>query len=68
MARASRIVGYVPVGFLAFTAAVAAAAVVGGWTVRSTPPHAGYGIAAADVAPPAVTRTSGYGIDEVGLR
>lgn len=43
MPRASRLVGFVPVGFLVFTAILAGAAVAGGWTVTATP-QSGYGI------------------------
>jgi hypothetical protein len=44
MARASRFVGFVPVGFLAVIAAIAAATVLGGWTAESARASSGYGI------------------------
>ena len=69
MARASKFVGFVPVGLLAFTAALAVATVVGGWTAdtravrrsaTASPPTAWSPISCMPV--------SGYGIDEVAAR
>jgi hypothetical protein len=68
MTRPARIAGFLPVGFLALAAAIAAATVVGGWTVRGSQPFTGYGISAEAVEPHSVSIPTGYGIDEVDLR
>ena len=67
MARASRFVGFVPVGFLAAAAILAAATVAGGWSVKAAPKD-GYGVSATSIAAPEAPRLSRYGIDEVEVR
>jgi hypothetical protein len=68
MARASKFVGFVPVGFLAFTAALALVTVLGGWTADTAEATTGYGIAGSVVTAEVGQVSSGYGIDEVGRR
>jgi hypothetical protein len=57
MPRLARMVGLVPVGFLIGTAALAATAVAGGFSVRSDHPHAGYGVVPTVEAATAVAGT-----------
>ena len=52
MSRASRLVGLLPVGFVALTAVLAAATVAGGWTMKGKDSSAGYGVV-ADAGRPA---------------
>jgi hypothetical protein len=68
MARASRIVGFVPVGFLAVTAAIAAATVLGGWTAESARASAGYGIGWSQAEAPVLEARTVAGPDQLTHR